>query len=451
MRAIRSFVSGYPELISTGEIIRQAPPEGISPTPASVGAGEVFVTTGPLAQTGRIRATCITAGGNDVAQFSLRYVNADSPIPGSPPGSLSPDFQSPVFPTFTQTLLANNPLEENDVWLVITSSVDWVVGNVIDIDLVPGSNTTPWLERRFVGDANNSPVFSGELEWITQGPGAGSPLSDITIGMRSFDSGADVRTIRVNYMDAFSDTSPETPFASQPNLSGTRRMLLNEQPITYYITVNARRFIVLCELTGGTPWESCYCGFFLPYAGEVSYPYPICVGASDYLDEAASVTVENHSSWWDPREVAAGTTGSLQIRTPVGGTQNFWHSEGGNFGDSTIDNIVFPWGDTHQVDSTERHVRRIEQMARSPRYVLDFSPFTLARAYNIMQSTLVSLDFAGGVAQQLGFLDGVYHITGENNAPGNTFVLESPEVTYLVGRSTHFTTRRGYVALRMDP
>ena len=443
LRNIRSFVSGYPELISTGPEIRQGAP-GASPFPPSVGAGEVFIATGPNAQTGRLRATCTVAGGNDVAQFTLAYTGQ-----GSPPAPLSPDFQSPVFPTFSSTLTANQPIEENDIYLVITSSVNWVVGNVVDMDLVPTSNTTPWTERRFFGDAANSPEFSGDIEWFTQGPGAGSPGAFITIGMESRTSGADVRDIRVQGFDAFLDTSPFTPIGSQPNGSPAKRMHLDEQGITYYITINNRRFIVLCELQSGV-WESMYCGFFLPYAGVSSYPYPMAIGGSDQdRGVAPSDTDNRHSAWWDPRENSSGVTGPLAVRTPGGAYQAFWNFEG-NFTDTSIDNVVFPWGEGNQVASTVFHTNGLDQQARTPRFVLDFSPFTLARAYNFQQSVLFSRDFPGG-SQTLGFLDGVFGVTGENNAPGNTFVFESPEVTYLIGRDTFRTGRRGFVALRMDP
>lgn len=446
MRSVRGFVQGHPQLIDTGAIIRQGVP-GASPFPAAVGAGEIFMAFGPLAQTGRLRATVTTGGGNDVAQFSLAYT-----AQGSPPAPLSPDFQSPVFPSFAGTLVANQEFQENDIHLAITSSVNWVVGNVIDMDIVPTTNTTPWLEQRFIDNQNNSPNFSGEMEWITSGPGDGSPRSNITIGVRTQTSGGSVRNIELNGFDAFTSTSPETAYASQPNISPSVFMLLNDQAMDYHITVNSRRFIVMAEISSGR-WANCYAGFFLPYAGDVSYPYPIMVAAdttTSGLD--ASATGFDVGAFWDPESLNASIDiGGFYLREPSGLWRSFWHREAGSTSTTSIDNVIWPWGQSSQINAGPYFNTWLGVAARTITFTLGTSPDPDLRGYNPLQAVLFSVDFAGGVAQTLGFLDGVFHVTGENNAGGNTFPLESPVVTMFITQNSFKSTRKDFAAIRMDP
>jgi hypothetical protein len=316
------------------------------------------------------------------------------------------------------------------------------------MDIVPTTNTTPWVERRWFGDEFNSPNFSGDVEWITQGPGDTSPSARITVGITSFTSGG-IRDLVLTTFDGYSDTSPFTPNASQPNRA-LGFVHADEQAMDYHITINARRFIVGIRLTSGV-WQSLYLGFFVPYAGTVSYPYPIVNGGTDTVNAAPSSVAQTHSSWWDPSTTSNGNNGSLRIREPAGGYQVFWNREADVVSDTDIDNVVWPYGQTSQVNSAEFHNIMLGGMARTVVFRLGTSPDPDLRAYNLLQTVLFTLDFAGGIGQTLGFLDGVFHITAEANAGGNTFVLESPEVTYLVLQNVFKTARRDMVAIRMDP
>lgn len=446
MRSIRTFVCGFPHTEDTR--INQG-------GGGSVGSGEIFSATGPTAQTGRLRLRCTTAGGAGVALFSLDYINDDaSPSTGSPPPALSPEFQSPIFPVFAGTLTADENFEENDVWIFVETTVDWVVGNFIDIDLVPSPNTTPWTERRFLTDADDSPAFSGIIEWFAQGPGDGSPKANVTIGWQSHTDGASSEfNVLMSYFTAFTDTSPETPFLSQPGRNGTVYMLSNVAGLDYHITVNTRRFMVAARMNTGV-WTTCYCGFIEPLAGISSYPYPIAIGGASIFGATVSLSEINvkHSSFWDPGGDSAGSNGALRLRTPVGGDQIFANktdatAEPGNFTDTDIDNVVWPWGQSSQVNN-DVFRNDLIRMARTP---LFGSPQT--REFVIFRATLFSIDFAAA-AQTLGYLDGVFNISGETTAGiagGDTFVLESPEVTYLVVQDTFRVTPVSFACFRMDP
>ena len=446
LRAIRTFVCGFPHT----EDIR------ISQGGAgSVGSGEIFAHTGPTAQTGRLRLKCTTGGGANVALFSLDYINDNvSPSAGSPPPSLSPDFQSPLFPSFSQTLVADQPFEENDVWIHVETTVDWVVDNFIDIDLIPSPNTTPWTERRFLTDATQSPEFEGVIEWITQGPGDGSPEAEVTIGMQTHTDGASSEfNIRMNYFTTFTQTSPETDFNSQPGRGGTTYMMSNVAGLDLYITVNSRRFMAAARMNTGV-WTTCFCGFIEPLAGLVSYPYPIAIGGTifDGTNFALSSINKLHSSFWDPDATTSTVNdGPLSVRTPVGGNQIFANKLGTTgaegFNNTAINNVVWPWGNSHQVQST-LYRDNIERMGRGPVFG---SP--QQRAFVVLRAQLFSIDFAGA-PQTLGFLDGVFFIPGETAssiAGGDTFTLESPEVTYLVVQDTFRVNPASFAAFRMDP
>lgn len=448
MRNVRSFVCGFPHV----EDIRISQGGG-----GSVGSGEIFAATGPLAQTGRLRLRCTTGGGASVALFAVDYINDNaSPAAGSPPPGLSPEFQSPLFPAFTGTLVADENFEENDVWIYVETTVDWVVGNFIDIDLIPSPNTTPWTERRFLTDATSSPVFSGELEWFAQGPGDGSPRADVTIGWQTVtDAGSSRFNIKMSYFDSFAQTSPETVYNDQPGRDGVNYMQSNVAGLDFYITVSTRRFMVAVRMNTAV-WTTCYCGFIEPLAGIASYPYPIAVGGviKDGGNTNLALVDVLHSSFWDPGgDNTTMEEGALAVRPPTGGEQRFGNKsdgnpEPGNFGDLDIDNTVWPWGHTSQINATDTR----DTMNRLSRTPLFGSP--LLREFVIFRAQLFSIDFAGGASQTLGFLDGVFYIPGEpasSIAGGDTFILESPEVTYLVVQDTFRATRVSFAAFRMDP
>ncbi len=441
LRRLRSFVCGYP-LESEIQIKQNGA--------GSVGAGEIFFASGPTAKTGRLRLTCTIAGGDGVAQFSLAYTTSGSPpTPGSPTPSYS-----------GSTLIAGQQFQRNDTWIRVSTSVNWAVGNLIDIDISPTTNTTPWLEKRWIDNQNNSPNFSGELEWIVSGPGATSPRKNITMGVQTQTlAGSNRFNWRCNYFDAFIDTSPMTVYASQPNISPDVFIHFNQQPLDYHVTINNRRFMFAAELSSGV-WQAGYFGFILPYAGDASYPYPIAVGGSsrDGTFNFTTVSVK-HSSFWDPGATFPSTDdGALVLRNPVSAHQSFHNktdgsAEPGEFAATAIDNVVWPWGSSHQNANVSAIESRTfwDQMARTPRYQLGTSPDPLLRAYVPFQSVLFSVDFAGGVAQAIGFLDGVFWVTGESNAGGNTFVLESPERTYLLVQNAFRGTPISYAAFRLDP
>ncbi len=201
-------------------------------------------------------------------------------------------------------------------------------------------------------------------------------------------------------------------------------------------------------------WTTCYCGFIEPLAGIASYPYPIAIGGASTLgttQNLATIDVK-HSSFWDPGGDPGALQGALSVRTPVGGNQIFANkvdnvAEPGNFGDTDIDNVVWPWGNTHQIDSTD-YRENISRLGRTP---LFGSP--LLREFVIFRAQLFSIDFASA-SQTLGFLDGVFFIPGETAstiAGGDTFILESPEVTYLVVQDAFRATPESFAAFRMDP
>ena len=122
-------------------------------------------------------------------------------------------------------------------------------------------------------------------------------------------------------------------------------------------------------------------------------------------------------------------------------------AEPGSFSDSDIDNVVWPWGSSHQIDSTD-YRENISRLGRTP---LFGSP--QQRKFIIFRAQLFSVDFAAQ-QQTIGFLDGVFYIPGETAssiAGGDTFQLESPEVTYLVVQDTFRATPESFACFRMDP
>ncbi len=448
LRGVRSFVCGYPE-VAAGPAISQG-------AGGSVGNGELFVATGPNAPQGQdispipspdtrfqveIVMTCTTGGGNDAAIFSVEVAI------GSPPSGLP----SPI-PAFGD-LTAGQEYLENDVHLFLDTSTDWVVGNLIEFTLGPSTNTTPWEEKRWLDSLDDSPMFSGEIEWIASGPGDSSPRANITVGVQTETDIPSTRfNWRVNYFDAFTDTSPETSYGTQPNISTDLYMLYNNLVLDWHITVSSRRFMVFGVLSTGVGFNL-YQGLWLPLAGVSAYPYPIAVGAAASVSTFTQGTQEpRHSSFWDPGGTATAAGGNLVLRFPDGTHLQFVNKTGAGeppiYTDLDTVNIVAPLGRQHSltINSGQDLLARIE---RGPSFDLG-SPPAPRRDYMLHPNTLC-INPGVITGQTLGQLDGVFFISGESNTRGNTLILESPEVTYLVVRDPFRSDFFNYAAARMDP
>ncbi|MDN6856983.1 hypothetical protein QO207_10325 [Pseudomonas sp. CAN2814] len=234
-------------------------------------------------------------------------------------------------------------------------------------------------------------------ELIMKAPGL-SGEEDIYVGFRTYqDASADYYNL---VAAAFTGYLSSSTFDAQPGamLSGVP---CHNNRVDYWLTLNGQRLALAMKV--GTPvYESVYLGKFLPYAMPDQYPYPVI--AAGMLDgvPATRFSDTTHSMPYK------GTRPNMRMRFNSG----VWLQPDCNpwFG-NTITGAVTQARDT------------------GGNYAL----------------TPVVLSDANGV---YGELDGIFHITGFNNAVENTLVIGG--VTYVVIQDVGRNGFSDYYALRMD-
>lgn len=122
---------------------------------------------------------------------------------------------------------------------------------------------------------------AGGNEHVLTGPGT-SGTDEIHVGLRlHVDVGADECWIELKGMTgvASSATALEGHVNVQPSPS---LMFIDNSTMNYWFIANGRRFMVILKIS--TVFESCYAGFFLPYATPTEYPYPMFIGGTSGPD-----------------------------------------------------------------------------------------------------------------------------------------------------------------------
>lgn len=125
---------------------------------------------------------------------------------------------------------------------------------------------------------------------VLVGPGLGA-TDEIYVGARLYnDVIADQHWIEFRGMTGVigAGVSYDDHVNVQPIPS---RLFIDDSTMDYWFIANGRRFIVVLKIS--TIFESCYCGFFLPFGTPGEYPYPMFVGAS--AGNSLSSTVQPNS------------------------------------------------------------------------------------------------------------------------------------------------------------
>lgn len=236
-----------------------------------------------------------------------------------------------------------------------------------------------------------------QRELIMKAPGL-SGTEEIFMGFRTYhDVGADYYNMTVA---AFTGYVPGNTFATQPGamLSG---IPAHNNRIDYWLTLNAQRIALAMKV--GTPvYESCYVGKFLKYAFNGQYPYPLFCGGM--LNGEAATRFSNTAQSMPYKGSAANAR--MRFNTGVWLQPETW-----------------PWNNNNVAGST-----------------------TNIRDTNGSYALLpVILGDANG---DYGELDGIFQISGFNNAVENTFTIEG--VSYVVMQDVNRTGFIDYYAMRMD-
>ena len=234
-------------------------------------------------------------------------------------------------------------------------------------------------------------------ELILSGPGT-TDYQDVYVGFRAYqDAGADYYNITVSGFTGF--IAGET-FLNQPGgrFSGVP---MHNNRIDYWLAINDFRIAFGAKV--GTPvYESAYVGLMLPYATPGQFPYPLVVAGMLTGEAATRFSETTHDIPY------RGSNARMAMRW-VDGT---WQTP-----------ETWPWNNV-QFTTTNQMRDTSGQYSLFP---------------------VILTNSTSGV---FGELDGVFYITGFNNAVENTLVIGG--VTYVVIQAVARTGFADYYALRMS-
>ena len=252
-----------------------------------------------------------------------------------------------------------------------------------------------WTVLRFTDTGANH-------ELILKAPGL-SGTEEIFVGMRTYDNAsADYYNLTAA---GFTGYVPSNTFITQPGAL-LRGVPAHNLRIDYWLTLNGQRLVLAMKV--GTPvYESMYLGKVLPYARPSQYPYPVLVGAMLTGETTTRFSETTHRCWVKGAS-ASPTYDCARLRFNDG---NWVMTE------------AFPWGNNDIAGANS---------LRDTDGTYPVTPVVLHNATSGM----------------FGELDGVFHITGFNNAVENTFVIDG--LTHVVLQDVWRTGFNDYYAIRMD-
>lgn len=228
---------------------------------------------------------------------------------------------------------------------------------------------------------------------------------EIFVGFRTYqDASADYYNLLAG---VFTGYVPGNTFDTQPGarLSGVPA---HNNRIDYWLTLNPQRIALAMKV--GTPvYESAYVGKCLPYGRPSQYPYPVvCAGmlagaaATRFSDASA-----NHSIGYK------GNSARLGLRS----------------NDSWLNAHCYPWGNT-VIAGTGLSTNNLNLRDTEGVYCV------------------LPVELHDNTANLWGALDGIFYISGFNNAVENTLNIEGH--TYVVIQDVARTGHTDYFAMRLD-
>lgn len=270
-----------------------------------------------------------------------------------------------------------------------------------------------WTLLRFDDTAVNH-------ELILRGPGF-SGIDQIFVGFRCYqDAGADYYNLVVA---GFTGYVAGNSFDTQPGamLSGVPA---HNNRIDYWLTLNAQRIVLAMKV--GTPvYESCYVGKMLPYATPGQYPYPlVCAGMLSGIP-AIRFSDATHSMPFKGAAPSGTARPGMRLRTVAG----IW-----------IQPWCWPWGlgciAGISGSGNDRTLRDTDGRYPLMPVVLHDNAAQAGTQFPTVQGNVY------------GELDGVYFISGFNNAVENTLVIDA--INYVVIQDAGRTGFTDYFAMRLD-
>lgn len=214
-------------------------------------------------------------------------------------------------------------------------------------------------------------------------------------------------------------------WVNQPGISPPTYLTLWNSAMPYWFVGNGRRFIVEAKVS--TVYVTSYGGFIIPHGLPNEYPYPLFVGSNHTQKTArwSDATPRAKCFWSGGYETDVIATGFM--REPGGN----WRAMGSHTtGSDTTPNTgatsgkLWPYG--FDPENTEK-------------------VFGSATEYSLWPIVLFTPAGGGNI---FGELDGLYHISGFQNASENTTLVGG--VTHVTFQNVHRTTRLFYVSIKME-
>lgn len=283
------------------------------------------------------------------------------------------------------------------------------------------------------GSITGSPVYvsedSLENKIILKGNGAGG-TDEIYVGLSTYrNTGEDDYAIQGRAYIGYDDTRV---WDTQPfQHTGTPCILLWDGAMPYWFVANGRRFIMVVKVN--TTYQIFYGGFFLPYAFPNEYQYPYIVGGmSNDVDKGFFNVDTNNSVFW----VGSSRSGIMNLPT------NDWKWAGNS--DSNVTSGSF--GYSNSVSFLPYYVAGITSTAKA------YNPMRLMKPALGGMYWLLPIEPCSGLYNEsagiFGALDGVHYISGFNNSPENTLVIDAKN--YVVFTNASRVDTEDYFALRLD-
>lgn len=203
----------------------------------------------------------------------------------------------------------------------------------------------------------------------------------------------------------------ETP-DNQLGVSSAYYLTLWQNAITYWLVFNTQRFFIFTKVN--TNYMSAGAGWYLPDGYPSEHPVPLFIGATTTTSTTLhSSTATTHRAFWD----SDTQSNSMAIRHFDGS----WKVVNGS------NAYLHPW----------------TSISESPS---DANVGTGIGGGYLINEAIIFSGEAGG--NSYGILDGLFYVSGFNNASENTFVLGSS--TYIVFQNIFRTSTDNYCALRLE-
>jgi len=278
-----------------------------------------------------------------------------------------------------------------------------------------GLASNPWVALK---DAD------GEL--ILQGEGLAG-LDEIFVGIKTYyDAPGDYYNWR---LQGYTGYSAGLTFDTQPGAITTEvsqnycpRLCLWNSSIPYWFIANGRRFIVIAKVS--TVYQVLYMGFIRAYATPGQYPYPLAIGGSSNAQSGNRWSIQNAVNVGAcPMPVGnyAGTA-TLRLRDQSGAWQGIRNNTG----------VLYTW-----------------PYAGSGLSAAHANPETIREGIDGTYPLLPVILHSSSPTQIYGELEGIFHVSGFNNAAEN-LVVDSGSDEHLVVQDVYRTGINNYFAVLLE-